>query len=80
ALATLAGSVTAHTATGQPPLEALTAGYRAAFTVSAAVLAATALLALFLTRRTGAPSRTANAVRPTTDPGTSPLSPARPNR
>ncbi|MFD3471648.1 MFS transporter [Streptomyces sp. NPDC058682] len=80
ALATLAGSVTAHAATGQPPLEALTAGYRAAFTVSAAVLAATALLALFLTRRTGAPSRTANAARPTTDPGTSPLSPARPNR
>ncbi|MFF4448470.1 MFS transporter [Streptomyces sp. NPDC001502] len=49
ALATLAGSVTTHASTGLPPLEALTAGYRAAFTVSAAVLATTALLALFLT-------------------------------
>ncbi|MFD5409012.1 MFS transporter [Streptomyces nojiriensis] len=46
ALATLAGSVTAHAPTGQPPLQALTEGYRAAFTVSAAVLAATALLAV----------------------------------
>ncbi|WP_406186766.1 MFS transporter [Streptomyces sp. NBC_01006] len=52
ALATLAGSVTAGASAGTPPLEALTAGYRTAFTVSAAVLAATALLALFLTRRT----------------------------
>ncbi|MFB7979201.1 MFS transporter [Streptomyces vinaceus] len=50
ALATLAGSVTAHASAGTPPLEALTAGYRAAFTVSAAVLAATALLALRLAR------------------------------
>ncbi|MER5869551.1 MFS transporter [Streptomyces sp. NPDC002044] len=49
ALATLAGSVTAHASTHQPHLEALTAGYRAAFAVSAAVLAATALLALPLT-------------------------------
>ncbi|WP_327387382.1 MFS transporter [Streptomyces sp. NBC_01207] len=80
ALATLAGSITTHTSTTQPPLEALTAGYQAAFTVSAAVLAATALLALFLTRRTGAPAPTASTARPATDPGTSPLSPARPNR
>ncbi|MEV8506315.1 MFS transporter [Actinoplanes sp. NPDC051475] len=52
ALATLAGSVTAHASGHQPPPEALTAGYRAAFAVSAAVLAATALLALPLTRTT----------------------------
>ncbi|MCZ4097689.1 MULTISPECIES: MFS transporter [Streptomyces] len=50
ALTTLAGSVTAHAATHQPHLEALTAGYRAVFTVAAAVLAATALLAVLLTR------------------------------
>ena len=50
ALATLAGSVTAHASTHQPHLEALSAGYRAAFTVSSAVLAAAALLALPLTR------------------------------
>ncbi|WP_406739256.1 MFS transporter [Streptomyces sp. NBC_00853] len=80
ALATLAGSITTHATTTQPPLEALTAGYQAAFTVSAAVLAATALLALFLTRRTGAPAPTASSARPATDPETSPLSPARPNR
>ncbi|WP_330300260.1 MFS transporter [Streptomyces sp. NBC_00503] len=54
ALATLAGSVTAHASSGQAPLEALTAGYRTAFAVSAGALAATAVLALFLTRRTGA--------------------------
>ncbi|MCZ4123106.1 MFS transporter [Streptomyces sp. H39-S7] len=53
ALATLAGSVTAHAATHETHLEALTAGYRAVFTVGAAVLAATALLALLLTRRGG---------------------------
>ncbi|MBL1098441.1 MFS transporter [Streptomyces coffeae] len=53
ALATLAGSVTTHAEVDQPHLEALTAGYRVAFTVSAAVLAATALLAMFLARRTG---------------------------
>ncbi|MGV9266219.1 MFS transporter [Kitasatospora sp. NPDC003701] len=53
ALATLAGSVTTRAATHQPHLEALTAGYRTAFAVSAAVLTATALLALLLTRRTG---------------------------
>ncbi|MGW6840970.1 MFS transporter [Streptomyces sp. NPDC054958] len=49
ALATLAGSVTARTTTDRPPLDALTAGYQAAFTVSAAILATTALLALALT-------------------------------
>ncbi|MFB7262402.1 MFS transporter [Streptomyces nojiriensis] len=80
ALATLAGSVTAHASTGRPPLEALTAGYRAAFTVSAAVLAATALLALFLTRRTGARTATAATARPATGPGASPLSSVRPDR
>ncbi|WP_079071070.1 MFS transporter [Streptomyces yokosukanensis] len=66
ALATLAGSVTAHASTHEPHLAALTAGYRAAFTVSAAVLAATALLAVLLTRRTG--SRTATTpTRPASD-------------
>ncbi|MGW3327391.1 MFS transporter [Streptomyces virginiae] len=76
ALATLAGSVTAHASTDRPLLDALTAGYRAAFTVSAAVLAATALLALFLTRRTGARTATGTTARPAgADPGTSPLSP-----
>ncbi|MFF4852110.1 MFS transporter [Streptomyces sp. NPDC001194] len=52
ALATLAGSVTAGAAGRLPPLEALTAGYRTAFAVSAAVLLTTAVLALLLTRRT----------------------------
>ncbi|WP_329105943.1 MFS transporter [Streptomyces sp. NBC_01439] len=80
ALATLAGSVTAHAPTDQPPLEALTTGYQAAFTASAAVLATTALLAPLLTRRTGAPAPTASTPRPASDPGTSPFSPARPNR
>ncbi|THA73719.1 MFS transporter [Streptomyces sp. A0592] len=56
ALATLAGSVTAQAAGHQPHLEALTAGYRTAFAVSAAILAASALLALPLTRR-GRPAR-----------------------
>ncbi|MEJ8660982.1 MFS transporter [Streptomyces sp. MS1.AVA.4] len=50
ALATLAGSVTAHASTHQSHVEALSSGYRAAFFVSAAVLAAAALLALPLTR------------------------------
>lgn len=50
ALATLAGSVTTRAAAHQPHLEALTAGYRAAFAVSAAILAATALLAVPFTR------------------------------
>ncbi|MGZ9928932.1 MFS transporter [Streptomyces sp. NC-S4] len=80
ALATLAGSVTAHAPTGRPPLEALTAGYRAAFTVSATILAATALLALFLTRRTGARTATATTARPATGPGAPPLSAVRPDR
>ncbi|MEU6215747.1 MFS transporter [Streptomyces sp. NPDC047023] len=53
ALTTLAGSVTAASA-HEPLREALTAGYRSAFSASAAVLAAAALLALFLTRA-GAP-------------------------
>ncbi|WP_051696365.1 MFS transporter [Streptomyces sp. NRRL S-244] len=52
-LATLAGSVTADAATRQPHLEALTAGYRTAFGIAAAVLAATALLAPALVRRGG---------------------------
>ncbi|ANP51361.1 EmrB/QacA subfamily drug resistance transporter [Streptomyces griseochromogenes] len=69
ALATLAGTVTAHAATHQPRLEALTSGYRTAFAVSAAVLAATALLALFLTRRTG-PRTVTTAARPAPDPQT----------
>ncbi|MFE5523794.1 MFS transporter [Streptomyces virginiae] len=75
-LATLAGSVTAHASTDRPPLDALTAGYQTAFTVSAAVLAATALLALFLTRRPGARTATGTTARPAgADPGTSPLPP-----
>ncbi|MEU9082025.1 MFS transporter [Streptomyces sp. NPDC048357] len=53
-LATLAGTVTTHAAAHQPQLEALTAGYRIAFGVSAAVLVATAALAPLLTRRTAA--------------------------
>ncbi|RRQ73152.1 MFS transporter [Streptomyces griseofuscus] len=50
-LATLAGTVTTHAAAHQPHLEALTAGYRTAFAISSAVLAATAALALGLSRR-----------------------------
>ena len=53
ALATFAGSVTAHASDHASHVQALTAGYRAAFAVSAVVLIATALLALLLTRRTG---------------------------
>ncbi|MER6314186.1 MFS transporter [Streptomyces sp. NPDC001581] len=53
-LATLAGTVTTHAAAHQPQLEALTAGYRTAFGVSAAVLVAAAALAPLLTRRTAA--------------------------
>ncbi|TQK50086.1 EmrB/QacA subfamily drug resistance transporter [Streptomyces sp. SLBN-118] len=60
ALATLAGSVTADASTHQPHLEALTAGYRTVFTVAAAVLVATALLALVLTRRTSPRTPTAS--------------------
>ncbi|MBL1101027.1 MFS transporter [Streptomyces coffeae] len=51
ALTTLAGSVTA--ASHQSQLEAVTAGYRTAFGASAAILAATAILALLLTRSAG---------------------------
>ncbi|MFF5809249.1 MFS transporter [Streptomyces sp. NPDC012746] len=68
ALATLAGSVTAHAAARQPPLEALTAGYRTAFLVSAAVLAATAVLALLLTRRNNARPSSATAALPDPPP------------
>ncbi|MFD8753883.1 MFS transporter [Kitasatospora sp. NPDC059577] len=52
-LTTLAGSVTAHAAVHGSHPEALTAGYRAAFAVSAAVLTATALLAPLLVRCAG---------------------------
>ncbi|MFJ9641462.1 MFS transporter [Streptomyces sp. NPDC101206] len=78
ALTTLAGSVTARAAGSQPPLEALTAGYRTAFVVSAAVLAATAVLALFLTRGTrccdgpdgaGPPARASAAPHPSVSTG-----------
>ncbi|MFF4427781.1 MFS transporter [Streptomyces sp. NPDC001513] len=58
-LATLAGTVTTHAAAHQPQLEALTAGYRTAFGVSAAVLVAAAALAPLLTRRTAAAPSTA---------------------
>ncbi|MET7430781.1 MULTISPECIES: MFS transporter [Streptomyces] len=54
-LTTLAGSVTAHAATGRPDPEALTAGYRTAFAVSAALLALTAALVPALTRRRAVP-------------------------
>ncbi|MFI5982413.1 MFS transporter [Streptomyces sp. NPDC051555] len=53
ALATVAGSVTAHASTRQTQLEALAAGYRAAFGVCATILAATAIVALILTRGAG---------------------------
>ncbi|MFJ3880098.1 MFS transporter [Streptomyces sp. NPDC090077] len=52
-LTTLAGSVTAGASRGLPGPEALAAGFRTAFAVSAAVIAVTAALALFLTRRPG---------------------------
>ncbi|WP_042381789.1 MFS transporter [Streptacidiphilus melanogenes] len=60
-LATLAGTATAHAAAHQPHLEALTTGYRLAFGIGSGVLAATAALALLLSRRC-APAPT--AVRP----------------
>lgn len=83
ALATLAGSVTAHASVHQPHLEALTAYYRTAFTVSASVLAATALLALLLARRadprtttttttTSTSTSTRTTTRRTSDPQPSP--------
>ncbi|GAA3861586.1 MFS transporter [Streptomyces sedi] len=59
-LATLAGSRTADVATHLPRVEALTAGYRLAFGVSAAVIAGAALLALLSLRRTAAPDRRAH--------------------
>jgi hypothetical protein len=59
ALATVAGSVTAHAAVHRPHVEALTAGYRVVFAVSSTILAATTLLAPLLTRRPG--TRTATA-------------------
>ncbi|WP_406277003.1 MFS transporter [Streptomyces sp. NBC_00191] len=73
ALATLAGSVTAQASTHQPHVEALSAGYRAAFMVSSAVLAVAALLALPLTRRSRTtrriltPTATASATPPQQD-------------
>ncbi|MCG6493890.1 MFS transporter [Kitasatospora sp. A2-31] len=63
-LATVAGSVTSSAARHQPPLEALTAGYRTAFALGAAVLAATALLAVVLVRRTPAADRPHHAPAP----------------
>lgn len=50
-LGTLAAAVTAGREDRLPPLEALTAGYRAAFLGGAVVLAAAAALALLLLRR-----------------------------
>ncbi|WP_405003534.1 MFS transporter [Kitasatospora purpeofusca] len=58
-LTTLAGSVTGGAATHGSHLEALTAGYRAAFAVSAAVLTGTAVLAVLLARCTGRRKATA---------------------
>ncbi|MFJ3788425.1 MFS transporter [Kitasatospora sp. NPDC090091] len=70
ALTTLAGSVTTRAAARQPHLEALTAGYRAAFAVSAAVLTVTALLAFILTRCTGRRKSAAASPRTAPDPQT----------
>ncbi|MFI5867773.1 MFS transporter [Streptomyces sp. NPDC051546] len=69
ALATLSGSVTAHAAVHGPHLEALTSGYRTAFTISAWVVAGTAVLALLLARRAGhpGPARATTAALPSTD-------------
>lgn len=58
-LTTLAGSVTGGAAAHGSHLEALTAGYRAAFAVSAAVLTGTAVLAVLLARCTGRRKATA---------------------
>ncbi|WP_244229725.1 MFS transporter [Kitasatospora albolonga] len=71
-LATLAGSVTAGVSVHTPGPEALTAGYRAAFAVSAGVLAATALLAPLLTCR----SRRTGTADGTADTGTPPHAPS----
>ncbi|MEU6220976.1 MFS transporter [Streptomyces sp. NPDC047022] len=71
ALATLAGSVTAHASARRPHLEAVAAGYRAAFGASAAILAVSAIVALLLTRGAGhRPTSTANG-RPASQPQTS---------
>ncbi|MFI9323304.1 MFS transporter [Kitasatospora aureofaciens] len=65
-LATVAGSVTSRASSHQPPLEALTAGYRTAFALGAAVLAGTALLAALWVRRTPPADRPRRA--PTEEP------------
>ncbi|MFE1807947.1 MFS transporter [Streptomyces sp. NPDC059533] len=68
ALTTLAGSVTAHAPLSANAAEALTAGYRTAFAVSAAVPAVAAALAVLLTRRAGTPSGTAKPTPTATGP------------
>lgn len=70
-LATVAGTVTSHAAGHQPPLEALTAGYRTAFALGAAILAGTAALAALLVRRTPADG-------PAHAPAPQPAAPGRP--
>ncbi|MFB6933269.1 MFS transporter [Streptomyces chartreusis] len=78
ALATLAGSVTTRAAVRESQVEALTAGYRAAFTVSAAILAATALLAPLLTRRSSAGPKPSPQARPPARTPNRPPAPAEP--
>ncbi|KDN81670.1 MFS transporter [Kitasatospora cheerisanensis] len=56
-LATVAGTVTSHAGAHQAQSAALTAGYRTAFALSAAVLLATAALAALLLRRGRAGAR-----------------------
>ncbi|MFD8595986.1 MFS transporter [Kitasatospora sp. NPDC059646] len=70
-LATVAGTATARAAGHQPPLEALTAGYRTAFALGSAVLAGAALLAALLVRRTP------TADRPRRTPAPEPAVPTR---
>ena len=65
ALATLAGTVTAHASTHEPHLRALTDGFRTAFTASAVVLATTGCLAMLLTGRTTRKTRTIAQPAPT---------------
>ncbi|MFJ9569638.1 MFS transporter [Streptomyces bacillaris] len=72
-LATLAGSVTARAPGLASGPEALTAGYRAAFAASAAVLAVTALLAPLLTCRSRRTGTADGAVGTGAPPRTSPL-------
>ncbi|MEU6084413.1 MFS transporter [Streptomyces sp. NPDC047108] len=74
-LATVAGSVTAQASAHESHLEALTSGYRAAFTVSAAIVAVGALIALPLTRRAG---RGRGELPPTGDAFTKPSHRGRP--